>query len=631
MIGSGIVKAVTGIVKAIAVDGTERMLQIGDRVLPNEQIITGDGGAIAVEFSDGTTLDLGRNSDAILNEATLFSNIGNKQASPTLEDVQEEVAAIQQALTEDQTFDPSKLEAPAAGGVAAAGGAGAEDDGSTMVEIDYLNPTMTPYNGFDTTGIGVVFPELIEELIQEPDVTVPGIDPLPPSIALSIEVENQYIKEDSIDNVINLNVSVDNLDTDVLQTITISQLPADAENLDLTGLTSAAGVSSSTGDGVNTPLVLTLDAGVTSFSGSFKLSPLEDSDVDITGILVTATAVNASTPTLQATASDTFDVVVDAILDEQAKIEQVEDAWDYTSRSGGETIDLNLKLSMVDASFPGSLDGGRDEDGSENVSSVTITIDEPGAKLIVDPSYTLTVDSTVGYTLTGYSDTADLEAAIKSLEIITPNEFGYSGTIHGIIKTITEDTNPNGGLEPDLADNSREGIFDFYARVGDEFDGFLGDAPNRVDEAQTSTDTTQATEIGFRITGPSLILDSANAEDQAFKVGFSQLLSNPTIQAQLSNIDRVNISGNIGLQENNQLSLSAQDVLDFNQQDSLQQLNIVGDTGDQVNLIDQDGAGAGSWSLASHNDFTETNTYSYLNNGQIIADITIDNALTVVM
>lgn len=631
MIGSGIVKAVTGIVKAIAVDGTERMLQIGDRVLPNEQIITGDGGAIAVEFSDGTTLDLGRNSDAILNEATLFSNIGNKQASPTLEDVQEEVAAIQQALTEDQTFDPSKLEAPAAGGVAAAGGAGAEDDGSTMVEIDYLNPTMTPYNGFDTTGIGVVFPELIEELIQEPDVTVPGIDPLPPSIALSIEVENQYIKEDSIDNVINLNVSVDNFDTDVLQTITISQLPADAENLDLTGLTSAAGVSSSTGDGVNTPLVLTLDAGVTSFSGSFKLSPLEDSDVDITGILVTATAVNASTPTLQATASDTFDVVVDAILDEQAKIEQVEDAWDYTSRSGGETIDLNLKLSMVDASFPGSLDGGRDEDGSENVSSVTITIDEPGAKLIVDPSYTLTVDSTVGYTLTGYSDTADLEAAIKSLEIITPNEFGYSGTIHGIIKTITEDTNPNGGLEPDLADNSREGIFDFYARVGDEFDGFLGDAPNRVDEAQTSTDTTQATEIGFRITGPSLILDSANAEDQAFKVGFSQLLSNPTIQAQLSNIDRVNISGNIGLQENNQLSLSAQDVLDFNQQDSLQQLNIVGDTGDQVNLIDQDGAGAGSWSLASHNDFTETNTYSYLNNGQIIADITIDNALTVVM
>ena len=80
MVGSGVVKAVTGIVKAIAVDGTERILQAGDRVLPNEQIITGDGGAIAVEFSDGTTMDLGRNSNATLNEATLMSDEGNKLA-----------------------------------------------------------------------------------------------------------------------------------------------------------------------------------------------------------------------------------------------------------------------------------------------------------------------------------------------------------------------------------------------------------------------------------------------------------------------------------------------------------------------------------------------------------------------
>ena len=624
MTGSGIVKAVTGIVKAIAVDGTERILQVGDRVLPNEQIITGDGGAIAVEFSDGTTMDLGRNSDVTLNEATLISYEGNKLASPTLvEDAQGEVAAIQEVLAEDGTFDPSKLDAPAAGGVAAAGGAaGMEDDGSTVVEIDYLNPTMTPVNGFDTTGINVVFPEPLEELLLEPDEPPPFFI-IPPSIALSLEATIGYIKEDSTDNVINLNVNVDNPGTDILQTITISQLPSDAI-LDLTGLTAAAGVSSSIGDGVNTPLVLTLDGGVTKFSGSFKLSPLEDSDVDITGISITAIAINADILTLQASAADSFDVVVDAILDEQADIDQVQEALDNPTFLGGETIALNLELSMVDALFTGSLDGGSDEDGSENVNSVVITLDDTSADLIFEQyngSATIEEDNSTGvYTLAGYTDTADLEAAIESLAIITPSApdvFFYDGIIKGTIKTITEDTNPSGGLEPDLVDNSRVGVFDFYVRVGDEFDGFL-------DTKSTGI------EVGFRITGPSLILDSANGQDLDFSVNFSQLLSSPVIHNQLSDIDKIDISGNIDTQENNQISLSAQDVLDFNQQDPLQSLNIEGNVGDQVNLIDQDGVGLGSWSITSQNAIAQTDTYSYLNNGQIIANITIDDALTVV-
>jgi hypothetical protein len=630
----GIVKAVTGVVKAIAVDGSERILQVGDRVLPNEQIKTGDNGVLAVEFSDGSTMDLGRNSDIILNENSLVSDEANKQTSSTLEDAQEEVAEIQKALAEDESFDPSKLEAPAAGGVAAVGG-GAEDDGSSVVEIDYLNPTMTPYNGFDTTGITVAFPEQREVLLLDPDQSVSVEEPLPPpiippSIELFLAADIEYIKEDSIENVVNLNVNVDNPGTDILQTITITQLPADAI-LDLTGLSSADGVISSTGDGVNTPLVLTLDTGVTNFSGSFKLSSLEDSDVDITGISVTATAINANIPTLQASATDIFDVVVDAVLDEQANINQDQEALASTSRRGGETIDLNLEFGMIDALFPGSLDGGPDTDDSENVSSVTITIDDTRADLSLEQyngSATLNGNSIDGYTLTGFSDTADLEAAIESLAIITPQERFYNGTIKGTIKTITEDSNPNGGLEPDLADNSREGVFEFFARVGDEFDGSLGGTPNSVTGTATGA---QSTEIGFRITGSSLILDSANAEDQAFSVDFSQLLINPSIQAQLSNIDKVDISGNIGTQENNQLSLSAQDVLDFNPQDSLQALNIVGNTGDQVDLIDQDGVGVGSWSFTSHNDITQTDTYSYLNNGQIIADITIDDTLTVVM
>jgi len=619
MIGLGIVKAVTGTVKVIAVDGVERILQVGHKVFLGEQIITGNDGAIVVEFSDGDLIDLGRNSGVTLNEEAQVSEQGYKQENPTLEEyAQADVAEVQRVLIEDETFDPSELDAPAAG-VAVANGE-IEDDGYTVVQVDFLNSTMTPDSGFDTSGVSVVSTEPLEELLLEPDSLFPTFI-MPPTVALSLEA---HIKESSTDNVINLNANVDNPGADLLQTITLSQLPADA-SLDLTGLTSAVGVASWTGDGVNAPLVLILDAGVTSLFGSFKLSLLKGSDVDITGILVTAVAVNADIPTLKASASDSFDVVVDAILDEQADIDQVQEALDNPNFFGGEAIVLNLELSMVDALFLGSLDGGSDEDGSENVSSVVITLDDTRADLIFEQyngSAILVEDNSTGvYTLEGYTDTADLYVAIESLAIITPSApdvYFYDGIIKGTIKTITEDTNPSGGLEPDLVDNSRVGVFDFYVRVGDEFDGFL-------DTKSTGID------VGFRITGPSLILDSANGQDLDFSIDFSQLLSNPVIHNKLSDIDKVVISGNIDTQENNQISLSAQGVLDFNQQDPLQSLSIVGNAGDQVNLIDQDGVGLGSWSIVSYNAIAQTVTYSYLNNAQIIANITVDDALTVVM
>jgi len=160
-------------------------------VFPNEQIKSGDNGVLAVEFSDGSRMDLGRNSDITLNENTQVSDEDNKQKSSTLEDAQGEVAEIQKALAEDENFDPSKLEAPAAGGVAAVGGGG-EDDGSSVVEIDYLNPTTTPNNGFDTIGITVAFPEQREVLLLEPDIPVPVAGPTE-----SVEVTDSAVDETS--------------------------------------------------------------------------------------------------------------------------------------------------------------------------------------------------------------------------------------------------------------------------------------------------------------------------------------------------------------------------------------------------------------------------------------------------
>ncbi|MBE0471820.1 MAG: retention module-containing protein, partial [Methyloprofundus sp.] len=160
MASSGIVKQISGIVT----DGTGRILQVGDVVLPNDQILTGDTGAISIEFSDGKNLDLGRNSDVTLNDATLNADAEANQAEQTITDAQDEVDAIQQALLNDEAFDPNELDAPAAGAPTE------ENAGSSIVQVDYLNPATTPVNAFETTGIEVDFPEQPDEqLIQNLD------------------------------------------------------------------------------------------------------------------------------------------------------------------------------------------------------------------------------------------------------------------------------------------------------------------------------------------------------------------------------------------------------------------------------------------------------------------------------
>ncbi len=169
MVDSGIVQSISGVVKAVAGDGTERILQVGDRVLPNEQIVTGDAGTIIMGFSDGTSMDLGRNASVTLNDDSFYPDSGTpQQVGQTLDDAQDEVAAIQQALLEGKILDASILPAPAAGGLPVANGSG-EDDGYAVVNIDYMDPRQTPGSGFETKGINVSFSEIHEELLLQPD------------------------------------------------------------------------------------------------------------------------------------------------------------------------------------------------------------------------------------------------------------------------------------------------------------------------------------------------------------------------------------------------------------------------------------------------------------------------------
>ena len=86
---NGIVQSVSGIVIAVATDGTERILSVGDKVAENETIITRDG-IIVIAFNDGSTMDLASNSSIVLSDELLDQPVP-EQAAQTRTDAELEV------------------------------------------------------------------------------------------------------------------------------------------------------------------------------------------------------------------------------------------------------------------------------------------------------------------------------------------------------------------------------------------------------------------------------------------------------------------------------------------------------------------------------------------------------------
>ena len=162
----GIIKTLIGTAVATAADGSQRTLQAGDRVFQDEVITTGAAGAVEVEFSDGSVMTLGRNSQAIL-DTDAFDPQAVAQAPS---DADSDVAALQQALLDGA--DPSQIgDATAAGAGNTAGG----NEGTNIVQVIHEAPEVTPEAGFDTTGITVEFDESREEDEIFDDVPTTGL------------------------------------------------------------------------------------------------------------------------------------------------------------------------------------------------------------------------------------------------------------------------------------------------------------------------------------------------------------------------------------------------------------------------------------------------------------------------
>ncbi len=168
---------VYGTVKAIAANGTERVLGPNSLIYANERIVTGPDGSVSIAFAGHPEhLVLGRMSDVAIDEDVYAPPSPGQDESPLVsaEDIQ---AALQ-----DGGFDPTTgLPAPSAGGGNATGGAvdggGARGGGRQLVNfdtdlggsrflviIDADQMEVIPASGLDTHGNGLDFLDYQEDL-----------------------------------------------------------------------------------------------------------------------------------------------------------------------------------------------------------------------------------------------------------------------------------------------------------------------------------------------------------------------------------------------------------------------------------------------------------------------------------
>ena len=116
----GKVAILYGNVKALASDGTERVLAVNSPIFAHDRIMTGSDGMVSIVIDDAarTHIDIGRMSDVVIDE-DIFAGISGAEAAEAAAEVEQ----IQELLlAEGDTFDPTtELEAPAAGGEEQAG------------------------------------------------------------------------------------------------------------------------------------------------------------------------------------------------------------------------------------------------------------------------------------------------------------------------------------------------------------------------------------------------------------------------------------------------------------------------------------------------------------------------------
>ena len=168
-IQAGVVDSLHGHVRVIHADGSSEVLQADIPVYADDLIVTGEHARAEILLLDTSTLSLGPDFSAHLNDA-LLPPPESLPKSPGIEIPGE----LEQTIRAGG--DPAEVTEPPAAGEAAQG-----DSGLSFVRLDPSNLAVTPGSGFETTAVGYGFTEIRDELLQSPqqdDGVGPGAESL---------------------------------------------------------------------------------------------------------------------------------------------------------------------------------------------------------------------------------------------------------------------------------------------------------------------------------------------------------------------------------------------------------------------------------------------------------------------
>jgi VCBS repeat-containing protein len=142
---AGYVTQISGRVVAKGSDGIERVLNLGEPVYANEIIRTIGVGTVAVEFVDGTRMDLGRETQTVIDD-----EVFNPEFDGDTEQIVVEVEAIQAMILAG--LDPTEVAEDTAAGVSEElndNGFGVDND--LMLDLNWQHTT--PESGFETSAL----------------------------------------------------------------------------------------------------------------------------------------------------------------------------------------------------------------------------------------------------------------------------------------------------------------------------------------------------------------------------------------------------------------------------------------------------------------------------------------------
>jgi Ca2+-binding RTX toxin-like protein len=259
--------------------------------------------------------------------------------------------------------------------------------------------------------------------------------------------------------------------SDVLSEITLTDLvdwTVNAEDLAaaqaMPGVTSASFV-----EGV---LTIEFAGQIESFRQIFRLTPPQSADADVAPVLtIVARDIVDASVTNSVAREGTF--IVDAVADGGVNVTTT----GIAASQGGAPVDLNLTL----AAFPGNPanpdgdlqnPGGFDDDGSESVTNVRVTVSGDDGALLrsSDPALfddLLTKSKHQTWLFEGTQ--ADLQSLVSSLQLDPSGAVGGDVNLD-ITVTTSEANTPQGaeetsGLESTTGDNTLEESFSFAVTV----------------------------------------------------------------------------------------------------------------------------------------------------------------------